>query len=275
MYFSPSQRDNLQLVDIESSGSRATLSLFGGQVISFIPGADARERLYLSDRAILDGSKSIRGGIPVCWPWFGAHPGGSSLPAHGFVRNRRWAVSSRESSPDAISVILKPENAAGPGFNGTAELRLEILLADTLTLRLVTINTGQAAFPLSCALHSYFAVGDITKTSLTGLTGRYSDKTRNWQHFDTPTPYRFSEETDRIHLQAAPEVMISSPLGDTRVASAGHDSIVVWNPWARCAENFTDMGPTGYREMLCVETALTQGRLLGPGEEHILIQTIA
>jgi glucose-6-phosphate 1-epimerase len=275
MEFTPSQRDTLQLVEMAAPHARATLSLHGGQVLSFIPAADNRERLYLSDRAILNGSKSIRGGIPVCWPWFGSHPDGSGLPAHGYVRNLRWRIVSRCSDAHETTLIIEPESTQGTGFTGTAGLQLEIILASTLTLRLVTTNLGKTPFPLSCALHSYFAVGDIAETRLTGLSGRYSDKTRNWQHFDTPSPYRFSEETDRIHLQAAPDVMISSPLGNTRVASAGHDSIVVWNPWARCAENFADMSAGGYRTMLCVETALTQGKMLAPGEAHILTQTIA
>jgi glucose-6-phosphate 1-epimerase len=275
MEFTPTQRDSLQLVEMATPQARATLSLYGGQVLSFIPAADNRERLYLSDRAVLDGSKSIRGGIPVCWPWFGAHPGGSGQPAHGYVRNLRWRIVSRRSDAHGTTLVIEPESTRGTGFTGTAGLQLEIILTGTLTLRLVTTNQGNTPFPLSCAMHSYFAVGDITETQLTGLSGRYSDKNRNWQHFDTPLPYRFSEETDRIHLQAAPEVMICSPSGDTRVASAGHDSIVVWNPWTRCAENFSDMSASGYRAMLCVETALTQGKVLAPGEAHILTQTIA
>jgi glucose-6-phosphate 1-epimerase len=275
MEFSASQRDSLQLIELASAESTVVISRYGGQVLSFIPTRDRRERLFLSDRAVLDGSKSIRGGIPVCWPWFGAHPAGPGLPAHGFVRNRIWSVVDEHRDDNGVRIVLEPGDTTGPGLQARASLRLVIHASASLTLQLVTTNTGDIPLPLSCALHSYFAVGDINGTELSGLTGAYSDKTREWQHFDTPAPYRFVEETDRIHLHPAPRVIISCPLGQTSVVSEGHDSIVVWNPWTRCAENFPDMRDTGYREMLCVETALTQGLVLEPGAQHTLTQTIA
>lgn len=268
--------DRVTMLDVENAAGRATISLFGGQVLSFTPKHDGRERLYLSKLARLDGSKSIRGGIPVCWPWFGTHKQDSTQPAHGYVRTRQWRLIESQESTEQTVLLLQAEDSSGPGFPGTARLQLRISLGGSLELQLLTTNIGNAAFPLYCALHTYFAVDDIRQTQLEGLSGKYSDKTRDWAHFATPDPYGFSEETDRIHLQPSPQVDIVQNSGArTRVASSGHDSIVVWNPWTECARNFPDMQAHDYTKMLCVETALTQGCELAPGQTQKLVQLIS
>lgn len=265
----------LTLLDIHNAAGRATLSLFGGQVLAFTPMHDGRERLFVSKLARLDGSKSIRGGIPVCWPWFGAHKQQAGLPAHGYIRTRQWRVVDTQESPAETVVLLEATDTQGAGIGGTARLQLRVSVGTGLRVALITTNTGTTPFPLAAALHSYFAVDDIRATSLEGLGGRYSDKTRDWAHFDTPVPYRFFEETDRVHLQAAPAVDIVLGSGArTSVGSGGHDSVVVWNPWSECARNFPDLEAEDYTRMLCVETALTQGFVLEPGEAHTLEQRV-
>jgi len=268
--------DEVVLLDVHNAHARATVSLFGGQVLSFTPARDDRERLFLSSLARLDGSKSIRGGIPVCWPWFGAHKQDASLSAHGYVRTRQWQLVEVHENTTATVLLLQVADSSGPGLAGTAKLQLQISIGASLELQLHSSNTGDHAFGLSCALHSYFAVDDIRQTQLTGLKGEYSDKTRAWAHFATPVPYGFSEETDRIHLEAAAQVdIVQSGGARTRVGSDGHDSIVVWNPWTECARNFPDMQAQDYTRMLCVETALTQGYSLAPGQTHTLVQRIS
>lgn len=268
--------DHVTLVDVENAAGRATLSLFGGQVLSFTPAHDGRERLYLSRLARLDGSKSIRGGIPVCWPWFGAHQQQTGVPAHGYARTRQWQLTDTQESATETLLVLEARDTQGTGFAGTSRLQLAVSIGAALQLVLTTTNAGTTAFPLSMALHSYFAVDDIRTTRLSGLGGRYSDKTRDWAHFDTPRPYGFTEETDRIHLDAAARVDIMMANGArTQMASEGHDSIVVWNPWSACARNFPDMEAQDYTRMLCVETALTQGYELAPGKTHGLAQSIS
>lgn len=262
------------LLNIANNHAVAQISLFGGQVLSFCPRKDGRERLYLSKLARLDGSKSIRGGVPICWPWFGSNLSDTALPAHGYVRTRQWRLLETNESEEHTVVLLQAEDSSGTGLNGTAQLQLRIVIGSELEISLLTRNTGAVAFPLSCALHTYFAIADIHRTSVAGISGEYSDKTRNWEHFQTPTHYTFSEETDRIHLQASPAIRINSGKHTTGVKSQGHDSIVVWNPWTACADNFPDMEAEDYSRMLCVETALTQGFKLEPDASHVLTQII-
>lgn len=266
------------MLTVENAHATAQISLFGGQVLQFRPSHDGRERLFLSSRAILDGSKSIRGGIPVCWPWFGAYKGPSpqaGLPAHGYARMRRWELTERVEDAAGTRLHLELPETKGPGFEGTAGLELEIFIGRQLRVALHTTNTGAAPFPLSAALHTYFAVSDIRQLQLNGLSGSYSDKTQDWAMLPTPSPYRFHAETDRIHLLAAEHLQIADQNQVTDIHSNGHDSIVVWNPWSTGSLNFADLRPEDYLGFLCVETALTQGFVLEPGRQHVLQQTIS
>ncbi|HTQ99170.1 MAG TPA: D-hexose-6-phosphate mutarotase [Candidatus Acidoferrum sp.] len=266
------------LLTIDNAHARATISLYGGQVLSFVPKHDGRERLFVSNKALLDGSKSIRGGIPVCWPWFGAWKGvaqSTPMPAHGYARNRRWQVVTLEEGPDHTTLRLTLPDCHGPGFTHAAKLELLLVIGATLTVELTTANMGHEPFPLSMALHTYFAVDDTRQVQLQGLQGTYSDKTRNWAMLPTPASYRFTEETDRIHLHATPQVDIVDGKHMTRVQSQGHDSVVVWNPWSDGSKAFADLAADEYLRFVCVETALTQGFTLEPGHNHTLHQTIA
>jgi glucose-6-phosphate 1-epimerase len=265
----------LTCLDIENAHATVTLSLLGAQVLSFKPKHDPRERLFISDKARMDGSKPVRGGIPVCWPWFGAHPGGSSHPAHGFVRTRVWRLTSNEDFDTHTRLVLEASDTTHAGFSGTAAVTLEVLVGRELTLKLHSRNTGSAPCGLTMALHTYFNVTDVHDCTLEGLRGTYSDKTRNWAMLETPTPYRFTEETDRVHLHAAPELRIVEANCSTTIRSQGHDSIVVWNPWSTGVGAFADMGSEGWKRMLCVETAITQGLVLQPGQTHLLVQTLS
>lgn len=264
----------LTCLDIENAHAAASISLLGGQVLSFKPKHDARERLFVSEKTVWDGSKPVRGGIPVCWPWFGAHTQSAAHPAHGFVRTRTWTLVSCEDGEGHTRLVLEASDTTHPGFAGTATLTLEILVGHELTVRLHTRNTGSTTSRLTMALHTYFSVVDVRTCTLQGLQGTYSDKIRNWAMLETPVPYRFNEETDRIHLHAAPELGIVESHGTTKIRSAGHDSIVVWNPWTTGVGNFADMSAEAWTKMLCVETAVTQGLELVPGTTHTLTLTI-
>ena len=262
----------VETLEIDNAHATVSISLWGAQILSFKPKHDDRERLFKSDKIVLDGSKSLRAGIPVCWPWFAQRDG---YQKHGYVRIRNWQVLSAEDNADYTEIVLAPLDMVGKGFDGTAELSLTVRVGNTLSVTLTTINRGKEAFEFNSALHTYFLVDDIKEVELKGLSGTYSDKTQNWAMLETPEPYRFTEETDRIHLNPVKDVTISEPKGEIGVESVGHDSVVVWNPWAENSANMRDMGPEAYRRMVCVETAVTQGKTLQPGESHSLAQVVS
>jgi len=221
-----------------------------------MPKHDGQERLFKSKKIVLDGSKSLRAGIPVCWPWFAGQNEG--FQKHGYVRTRPWQVLSASDQAEYTEIVLAPFDMTGEGFDGTAEIGLTLCIGRELSVTLNTINLGTEAFEFNAALHTYFSVEDINQVELKGLSGTYSDKTRDWAMLETPEPYRFTEETDRIHLNPVKNVRIVQPGSEIGVVSAGHDSVVVWNPWAENSGNMRDMGSEAYLNMVCVETAVTR-----------------
>lgn len=267
-------QEALQLLIIDNEHAHSTISLHGGHVISFMPKQDHRPRLWLSENAILDAKKPIRGGIPICWPWFGAHSMDENCPSHGYVRTQQWHIIDCEDLSGKTVVRLQPQSCQGNGFSGQAQLTLVISVGIELDVQLITDNIGHADFSYTAALHSYFKVKDIQHCELIGLTGNYQDKLQNYALASTPVPYRFSGETDRVHLSAPHKLVLQQTIGNTDIVSCGHDSIVVWNPWADKAKTMLDMQDEGYRTMLCIETAVTQGQLITPGQSHTLQQTI-
>lgn len=263
----------LPVLEVENATASAKISLFGGHLLSYIPKHDNCDRLWLSKKAILDGSKSIRGGVPVCWPWFGQHPD-KNFGMHGYVRTRMWQVQNSTDNENSTSITLVPLDCYGPGFDARASLSLCLVIGSELSMKLVTTNIDTKLFTYTCALHSYFNVEDISKALISGLGGDYADKPRGFKVFPTPVPYRFTEETDRIHLSPAAKVSIINETSQTTILSEGHDSIVVWNPWHENSVLLEDMENDGYRQMLCVETAITLGKSLAPDESHAIEQII-
>jgi glucose-6-phosphate 1-epimerase len=273
-------KQNIQVLEIDNAFAQASLSLFGGHLLSFKPKHDQRERLWLSENAKLDAQHAIRGGTPICWPWFGDHQATRNnasdkrFPAHGYVRKQQWKIIECHDEAGTTHVSLQPSTSQGEGFLGKVELTLILKFGKQLSMQLLSKNIGESAFDYTCALHTYFAINDIHSCELRGLSGNYSDKTRDWQLLPTPSPYVFSEETDRVHLSTPKKVSIVEGKTNTDVNSEGHDSMVVWNPWAENSQRMEDMTDEGYATMLCVETAITQGHRIAPGQSHTLEQVI-
>ena len=259
-------------LEIENEYATASLSMWGGHMLSFTPKHDQRERLFKSEKIVLDGTKSLRAGVPVCWPWFAQREG---YQKHGYVRIRPWQILSATDTDEYTELVIAPKEMQGAGFQGNATLVLTVQIGKTLNLQLTTTNIGATAFDFQAALHTYFALDDVNQVELKGLSGTYSDKTRDWAMLETPDPYRFTEETDRIHLNPVKRVNLVEGEQQTVVESAGHDSIVVWNPWQENAKGMRDLTDDGYLKMLCVETAVTQGHTLEPSQTHTLTQVIS
>ena len=271
------QHADVPLLVIDNQFAKASISLYGGQVLSFLPKGDNVERLWVSPHAHYDAKKPIRGGVPLCWPWFADNQGMNApeLPAHGYLRSQMWYVYSATDDENGTTIVLKPQYSFSEYFPFQTEVTFTIIVNSELSMALTTHNVDDKDFTYNAALHTYFNVKDIATTQLTGLSGHYKDKLQHFKRFPTPTPYTFSEHTDRIHL-SSPEkltLLLDESL-ITNIESYGHDSIVVWNPW-QTAATMTDMDAFGYKRMLCVETACTEGVLVHAGESHTLTQVVS
>ena len=275
----------LPFIQVRNAHAEAVVSLYGGQVLSYRPWGASADVLFVSERAHYQAGKAIKGGVPVCWPWFGADPLGQGRPAHGFVRNRLWSIWGTATTPAGETQITlgladTPETLAI--WPHTFQLTLAITVGATLRLALTTRNTGEAPFHITQALHSYFAVGDIARTAVTGLDGcRYIDKAAGAggavkQQAGAIT---ISAEVDRIYTGVpAGLAMEDGALRRTvRLTSEGSHTAVVWNPWVAIAAAMADLKDDGYQRFVCVETANAADEVITvpPGGEYRLVAQIA
>ncbi|MGB5473938.1 MAG: D-hexose-6-phosphate mutarotase [Gammaproteobacteria bacterium] len=245
---------------ISNDLASARVSLYAGQVLSWQPKAMQHDVLFLSDRAYYQAGKAIKGGVPVCWPWFGPDPQGKGRPAHGFARISVWEVlntAALDNGATQLVLGLTLNDQTRSLWEGDIEAQLAITVGDTLRLALTTHNRGNEPIELSQALHTYFAVGDIAKTMVSGLEDRtYIDKVDNSKQKVQLGAVMVSGEVDRIYTGVDRELQIHDAAYKRviHIKAGGSASAVVWNPWQAIAASMADLGDEDYRHMLCVET---------------------
>jgi D-hexose-6-phosphate mutarotase len=267
----------LAVIEIANSLAVATVALQGAHLLSWLP-RDEQSVIWLSRDASFEAGQSIRGGVPVCWPWFGPHATHPSYPAHGFVRTIPWQVKDTKTLDDGATFVafrMIQTDATDVFWPHRSELELTMKVGATLDLDLITRNTGAEAITIGDALHTYFAVSDIRHIAVEGLEGcRYIDKLDSDKRKQQSGPVTFNAETDRIYLDTAADCLINDPglQRRIRIGKRGSRSTVVWNPWRVKAERMADMGENGYLNMVCVEStnAADDVVTIAAGDEHHL-----
>jgi glucose-6-phosphate 1-epimerase len=268
-------RNGLPVIELTTAASTCTLALQGAQVLSFVPRAD-QEWLWVSERANFVVGKALRGGIPVCFPWFGPHAGRPDLPAHGFARTRPWRVSKIEAL-DAARVRAELELSSDADtlrvFPHAFTARLAITAGDALELAFHVANTGDAPFPFEVALHTYFAASAASAVGLEGLGGAaFVDKVAGGVlRQQDQSPIRFEGEVDRVYDSGGPVTIVDpTRVRPIHVESTGAASTIVWNPGVAKTATLADMTPDGFEGFVCVETGNVGDRrvTLAPGARH-------
>jgi D-hexose-6-phosphate mutarotase len=268
----------LPVIEVQNGYATARISLQGAYVLSWIPAGQA-EVIWVSEAAIFAPGKSVRGGIPICWPWFGVHETRDDFPAHGFARTVFWQVRNTrplESGGTEVTLSLdttrldQQRQRMWP-YPTTVEYRVTV--AQTLGLELTTCNHGEQSFIISEALHTYFKMQDIAQVTVRGLEGKdYLDKTDAFKRKTQSGPITITHETDRVYVDTSDQVVIENSQREVVIDKQGSLSTVVWNPWQATAKRMGDLGKEGYRNMLCVETANAADNSvsINPGECHRL-----
>lgn len=264
----PGRGDQPRLL-IDAPAGSAEIHLFGAHLTAWTP-RGGRPVVFISQRARFDGETAIRGGIPLCLPWFTAGPQGTSRPKHGWARIMNWALRSVESaSGGGVRALLSLEHDALVAL-------YEVTVGETLTMSLSLRNTGTGPRPVEAALHTYLAVHDVTACVLTGLEGaEYAEEGASGGVQDGPL--RITGPIDRIYRSEAP-VRVTDP-GNGRaivVRGTGSPTTVVWNPWSRGASRIADLADDEFASFLCVETAAVRqdAPVLGPGSSWSMSATI-
>ncbi len=271
----------LPVATVHNHHAGATIALRGGNVVAFQPHG-AAPVLWVSRQAVYTEGKAIRGGIPLCWPWFGPHPTDPSKPDHGFVRARPWTVTGTavaDHRATRVSLELTDSADTRALWPHAFALELVVVVGPALRVTLVARNTGPDPFVCGGALHSYFSVGDVTTVAIHGLEGRaYVDKVDGGRSKIQQGPITITGETDRVYQETTAACVIDNPaLGrGITVDKAGSCSTVVWNPWRDKARRLADFGDDEYPQMICVEVANAPGdtATVPPGGEHRLRTTI-
>jgi glucose-6-phosphate 1-epimerase len=272
----------LPVADVNNRHASAIVALHGGHVMAFQPHGH-KPVLWLSRHSRYEPGQPIRGGIPVCWPWFGPHPTDPNLPAHGFARILSWEVLGREVLPDERTQLrLGLANSQQTQALWPHPFRLEMVVTvgPALQVDLVILNSGDKAFNYTGALHTYFSVSDVSHIQVHGLEDTaYIDTVDAWLQKVQAGPITITGETDRIYLNTGDDCVIEDPGWQRRIhiSKAGSRSTVVWNPWVEKSRRLADFGDEEYTGMICVETANTAADvvMVMPAGEHRLSAVIS
>ena len=264
------------VLELDNGQARATIALQGAQVMTWAPRGQ-QPVIWLSRAAKFAPGKSIRGGVPICWPWFGAHPTEPSFPAHGFARTVPWELLDAQTRDGAMQLRFRIAPGAAPQAQWPAgvDATLEITVGTALAIALVTRNNGAQPLTLTEALHTYFEVGDVRSVAVHGLDGlSYLDKVDGLARKRQAGAVTVSGEVDRIYLDSVTDCIIDDPISNRRIriAKSGSRSTVVWNPWIEKAAKMGDLGDDGYLKMICVESGNAAENIVqvAPGAEHRL-----
>lgn len=257
-------------------GASAVISQLGAQVLSWQT-PDGRERLFLSEKAVFDGSVSIRGGIPICFPQFSSL---GDLPKHGFVRTRPWSQSAERFGDDYALITLEiadddATRALWPhAFHAELTLMIE---ADRIDIELCVTNTGGAPFSFTGALHSYLRLVQVEDAALEGLHGyEYRDAANDNRIVrDSGTEVVVDGPLDRVYHDVKRPQLLKAGNHSLGIQNQGFPDVVVWNPWVEGCAAMTDMPADGWRQMLCVEAAIARQPVSLPaGEDWYGRQTL-
>ncbi len=274
------QYDNgFEYIEIKNNQAEAKIALQGGHLFHY-KAIDKPALLWLSKWAYFEKGKAIRGGVPICFPWFGKHKNNASLAQHGFARTQMWeVVFEKEIDADNthIRLELNPDADTLEQWPYLFEAQLDMIIGATLSIALRVTNTDTKSFEISTALHTYFAVEDINTISIKGLENCLYFDALKAETFIQHNDVHIQEEVDRVYSNPSKTISLLQNDNCVNLQQEGSNSLVVWNPWIEKSSQMKDMTDDGYKSMVCLETsnARDDARILNANESHVLKATIS
>ncbi|MFM2476176.1 D-hexose-6-phosphate mutarotase [Celerinatantimonas sp. MCCC 1A17872] len=268
--FSATNSDGVLFYWVDHPQGKALISAYGAHIISYHP-TNQSEQFWLSKTSALDGSAPIRGGVPICWPWFG----NTRQPNHGYARTQIWKLGSIKTTEEntELTLTLSDDMLDEPEFKFALECKFTV--GKELHIDLTTTNLDDHTIELGAALHSYFAA-DRDSAKVTGMGDTFLDKTDNFAK-KTQSEFALAEENDRLYIEPSHNVTLIHGDGrQLKLTHQGEDTVVIWNPGDTKAEGIADIHAGGAKEYLCVESVRTQNPVkLGVKETYTLSQHLA
>lgn len=275
-------RGGLPVVRVTTRAATAEICLHGAQVTSWQP-AGAEKVIFLSERSRWEEGRAIRGGIPVCFPWFRAKKDDPAAPAHGVVRTKTWELNSVDGSDDgSVTVACSTESDADTRRWWPHDFRLvhRITCGAALRMELIVTNTGSSAFAFEEALHTYFRVAQVEDVRIFGLDGAaFLDNTDANREKVQSGALAIAQATDNAYLSAESPLELVDPVLRRTIRTEKENSAttVVWNPWQQGAAALSDLGDEEWRQMVCSEASniLSAAVSLDPGGRHTMRATLS
>lgn len=270
----------LHKVKITTAAASAEVYLHGAHLTSWVPSGSS-EVIFLSTTAQFQEGKAIRGGIPICFPWFNAKADDPKAPSHGFVRTKAWRLESITHEGTAIALTLSTANDDATRHWWPYEFHAEqrIVIGSQLRVELTVLNTGESSLSFEEALHAYYRVGQIRETSVAGLDGvAFQDNTDANREKVQRGDNVFTKRTDNAYLNTTGSLDVIDPSLRRRILIVKENSrnTVVWNPWQELAQGMSDLGGEEWQHMVCVEAANIRANAitLQPGEKHTMTAVV-
>ena len=258
-------KGGLPFIKVENEYASALISIYGAQVLSYklkLKDGGNNELLFVSESAYFEEGKAIKGGIPICWPWFGRDPENLGRQMHGFARNMLWQLedtSSTSAGDTKIVLSLTESKDSYKLWPHDFKVILTITIGKSLHLSLQTVNTGKEAFTITQALHTYFSIADIQQVQLEGLDGvQYLDMVNGANKTEVQLDgVNVNQEVDRIYTDAPNYATLidTKSQREVTIKTSGSKTTVVWNPWIDISKSSGDLNDDAYQRFICVETA--------------------
>ncbi|AGH80999.1 aldose 1-epimerase [Psychromonas sp. CNPT3] len=267
---------------IEHPKLSAAFALHGAHLVHFQRPNEA-PIIWLSKSALYQDGKAIRGGVPICWPWFGpaGEELGADLPAHGFARTQKWDMLSVNESEQGVTLefLLKDNAETLKLWPFKFELRLKVTLDTQLKLELISTNCSESAFTYRGALHTYLNIGAPEGCLISGLNSVYKDSLQGGDLHSEQGTLSIDGAIDRIYKKSTHDILLTDKTLQRKltIRNTGNDSNVLWSPWIKGAKAFVDMPDNGYLTMFCIESAITDpaGKEIQPGASDLLSTLIS
>ena len=264
-------------IEIKNSAAEAKIALQGAHLFHYARVGE-EPILWLSEVSDFEAGKAIRGGVPVCWPWFGFNEN-KTLPQHGFARTAMWdCVSCSESDENSSSVILRLTHSQESlkMWPYLFELDLHVTISDKLTMELKSTNLDSTPFTVTQALHTYFSLSHISDAVIKGLDKKPYLDALSWKKEVQDGDITFNQEVDRVYQEVDGEITLGDKNRTLHVRNENSSSVVVWNPWREKTSRMSAMNKDAYEHMLCIESAnaFDDARVVKPQKSHTLKATI-
>jgi glucose-6-phosphate 1-epimerase len=270
----------LPKIRVSSAGADGEMYLHGAHLTSWTPAGMQQDVIWLSRASMWETEKPIRGGVPICFPWFGPNPENSEAPAHGVARLYSWQLESIRQQDGAVAVTCLLRSDAGTKKWSPAEfeLRYTVSFGARLLMSLEILNTGSTPLMAQEALHTYYSVGDVRQARVTGLEGlRYLDKLASREAVQQGA-VEIKAETEYLYSDVPSRVEIVDPVLRRRIVITTKNAAqaLVWNPWIEKSKRMPDFGDDEWPGMLCVETCnVAIARIeVAPGQRHTMTAAV-